>query len=174
MRGDTDDPGSVHVSPVHIYPHVHVISPAEGSHSAGAAGAVISGVSAREAAAVPATARAAAAVGRVSVVRFVHPRAQHAALLHVAEDLIYAEADGLHVRVLLQMGPQYPYVIHGLREPHAPARGTQVAPRAAPWALCCLGFLLLELCSLSSERGRKRVRLCVCARAEERGWTLPP
>lgn len=124
VSGDTDDPGGVDVSTVHIHAHTHLISTAEGRHPTRAAGAVISATVARETS-VHAAARAAV-VGQVSVVRLVHPRAQHAALLHVAEDLIDAKTDGLHLRVLLQVRPQYPYVIHGFHEPPrapAPARG---------------------------------------------------
>ena len=144
MCGDTDDPSGVHVSPVGIHAHVHVISPAEGGHSARAGGAVISAVTAREAAAAP-----VAVIGRLSVLRLVHPHAKHAALLHVTEDLINAEADGLQVRVVLQMRSQQPDVIHCSREPRAPARGTEVAPRAARWNIPS-ALLLTELRSLSS------------------------
>lgn len=142
--GDTDDPSGVHVSPIGIHAHVHVISPAEGGHSARAGGAVISAVTAREAAAAP-----AAVIGRLSVLRLVHPHAEHAALLHVTEDLINTEADWLQVRVVLQMRSQQPDVIHCSREPRAPARGTEVAPRAARWNIP-FALLLPELRSLSS------------------------
>lgn len=102
-------PGRSNVRPVRIHAHVHVISRAEGSHPARTAGAVISGVTVY----VAATVRAAVVVGPVPIVLLVHPRAQHAAL-HT-EDLLDAKADGLRVRVLLQVRPRYPGVIHGLR-----------------------------------------------------------
>lgn len=89
MSGNADHPGRVRVSPVNVHAHVHVIRPAERSHPAGAGGPAVFVGRARKAAASP----AAAAVGRVSVVRLVHLHAQHAALLHVAQDLIDAEAD---------------------------------------------------------------------------------
>lgn len=88
MSGNADHPGRVRVSPVNVHAHIHVIRPAERSHPAGAGGPAVVVGRARKAAAYP-----AAAVGRVSVVRLVHLHAQHAALLHVAEDLIDAEAD---------------------------------------------------------------------------------
>jgi len=143
VRGDPDDPSGAHVSPVRIHAHVHVISPAEGGHPARAAGAIVSGVAVRvtaaAASAVHAAARAAV-VRPVSVVWLVHPRAHHAALLHVAEDLVDAEADGLHVRVLLQMRPQYPYVVHGLpRDPPPPPQLRREEQRSLhaphPWTL---------------------------------------
>lgn len=102
VRGDTDDPGGVRVSPICTHAHVHVICPAEGSYPARVCGAAISGVPASITATVP-TAGPANVVSRVSVVRLVHFHPQHAALLCVAEDLIDAETDGLGVRVLLQM-----------------------------------------------------------------------
>lgn len=132
VRRDADDPRGVRraISPVCAHAHVHVIRPAKCSHPARAGAAAVPAVTVRE------TARAAIpAVGRVAVVRLVHFHSQHAAVLDVTQNLLDAEADGLHVRVLLQMWRQYSYVVHGSRDPSpppfAPARGTQSPPRAA-------------------------------------------
>ena len=100
MSGYTDNPSGICVSPVHIDIHIHVISPA-----ARATSAIVSSVAARESSAVPAVANAAA-VPRVSVVWLVHLDSQHAIMLYIAEDLINSKADGLYVRMRLQMRPQ--------------------------------------------------------------------
>lgn len=158
MRGDADDPCGAHVSRVRIHAHVHLISPAKGGHPARATGAIVSAVAVRVAAAAPPAAWAAR-VGPVSVVRFGHPRAQHAALLHAAEDLVDAEADGLHV--------QHPSEVHGRpRAPPAAARGTEVAPRAAPLdSSTSMRLLLLKLLVLICSE---------CGRECERKRRLPP
>lgn len=150
VRGDANDPGGVHVSSVNVY--VHVIASSKGGDPARAAASVVSAVCARI---VPAAAAAASVVRRVSVVRFMDPGAQHAALLHGAEDLIDAKANGLHVRVLLQMRPQHPEVIHGLSARRAPGLAGELED--APSRLSGLA----SFCSFSA-RYVESAQACVC------------
>lgn len=165
VRGDADDPRSVRraVSPVCVHAHVHVVSPAKWRHPARAAVPAVSAVPVGE------TARAAIpAVGRVTVVRLVHLHSQHAAVLDVTQDLIDAEGDGLHVRVLLQMWSQYSYVVHDSRDPSPPrsrARNTVASTRR---------FLHSWLWDLMGSRRLLSRTICECSWRRTRRDRPPP